>query len=186
VDIQPNAAQGYVFGITPSRDLTAAEVAVLFTCTNKPVTVSVAGLNTFLLSASSTPSPDLVAIGVTPSNDGIVNVPGTTGIGFFAAAAINIGAPGTVTATADDGGKGLAVNLSLCQTDPSTGACINPTSPGTSATVSVASNQTVTFTVFVTGTGTVPFDPANNRLFLRLNTGDGVTRGATNVAVRTQ
>jgi len=185
VDIAPNAAQSYVFAVTPSQDLTAAEIAVLFACTNKPVTISVVGLNTFLLSASTTPSPDLVAVSATASHDQIVNVPGTNGTGFFSAAAINIGAAGTITATADDGGKGLAVNLTLCQTDPSTGACINPTSPGSSATLTIANNQTVTFSIFVTETGSVPFDPANNRLFLRLETGDGVTRGATDVAVRT-
>jgi hypothetical protein len=47
------------------------------------------------------------------------------------------------------------------------------------------SGSVLTFTVFVQGTGNVPFDPGNNRLFLRFNDNAGVTRGATNVAVQT-
>ena len=144
------------------------------------------GTNTLLLSASTTPVPDLIAIGATPSNDGIVNIPGTAGTGLFATAAVNIGAAATITASADDGGAGLPVNLSICQTNPSTGQCTNPATPGPSATVAVANNQTVTFTVFAKGAGTVPFDPANNRLFLRLKDAGALTRGATGAAVRTQ
>ena len=40
--------------------------------------------------------------------------------------------------------------------------------------------------MFVQGQGTVPFDPANNRVFVRFKDGDGIIRGATSVAVRTQ
>src|SRR5262249_18447254 len=149
-----------VFGITPSQDLTAAEVGVLFGCTNAPVSPSYPGVNTLILSASSISTPDMIAIGVTPSGqsptgDGIVHVPGTTGTGFFTAAAVNIGAAGTITVTADDGGTGLPLNLLLCQTNPSTGACINPTSPGNSATFASATNDVATFSIFAIGTGDV-------------------------------
>src|SRR5439155_178152 len=85
-----------------------------------------AGLNTFLLSASATPSPDLVAIGATPSGDGILNIPGNNGSAFFAAAAINIGAGAQITASIDDNGKGLALMATVCQSDPATAACVNP------------------------------------------------------------
>jgi hypothetical protein len=186
-DIAVSAAQGFVFGITPGQILDEAEVGVVFTCTNTPVTVSVPGVNTFLLSASDPDSPraDLIAIGATISNDGIVNIPGNTGTGFFAAAAIDIGAGGAITATADDGGKNLPVKLTICETDPATGACKAPPAAATVRNF-FDGNNIATYTVFVTGTGNIPFDPANNRLFLRLKSFGGITRGATNVAVRTQ
>jgi len=186
VNIAAGATQTYVFGFTPSGAFAPTDVALEFTCANTLDAATHVGLNTLLTSGSTTPVPDLIAIGATPSNDGIVDIPGMTGTGVFATAAVNIGASGTITATGDDGGTGLPVSLSICQTNPNTGQCINPVTPGPSATVSVSQNQTVTFTVFATGTGTVPFDPANNRLFLRLKDGGGLTRGATSVAVRTQ
>jgi hypothetical protein len=186
VSIAAGAAQTFVFGVTPGQDLNEVELAVVFDCSNTPVTVSIPGVNTLLLSAAAFATPDLIAIGATPSNDGIVNIPGNTGIGLCTAAAINIGAAGTITAAADDGGKALSLTLLICQTSLTTGACINPTVPAASTTATIATNETVTYTIFVTGTGNIAFDPANNRLFLRLKSADQITRGATNVAVRTQ
>jgi hypothetical protein len=101
------------------------------------------------------------------------------------AAAINIAAADTITATADDNGKALPLALAICETDPNSGACINPPAATVSTTAAVAHNGTIYYTVFVKGSGNIPFDPANSRLFLRLRSADGITRGATNVAVRT-
>jgi hypothetical protein len=53
-------------------------------------------------------------------------------------------------------------------------------------TAQIDANATPTFAIFVQGHGTVPFDPGNNRIFVRFKDGGGVTRGATSVAVRTQ
>jgi hypothetical protein len=54
-------------------------------------------------------------------------------------------------------------------------------------TTQINAGQTPTFSVFVTGTGTVVhFDSANNCVFVRFKDAGGVTRGATSVAVRTQ
>ena len=186
VDIAAGAAQGFFFAVTPLVDLNSSEFAIVFDCTNTPTTVTVPGLNTLLLSASSTPVPDLISIGATPSGDGIANIPGPTGVTAFGAATVNIGATDVVTASIDDNGRGLALTALLCVTDPATGAYTNPAAPAPSVSFSLANGTSATVAVFVTGTGIVPFDPGANRLFLRFKTADGVTRGATSVAVRTQ
>ena len=77
------------------------------------------------------------------------------------------------------------MHLALCQTDPATSACVNPPTPESFAIVTVETNSTVTFAAFVTGTGHVPFDPANNRIFVSFTDVGGVTRGSTSVAVTT-
>jgi hypothetical protein len=53
-------------------------------------------------------------------------------------------------------------------------------------TTQINTNATPTFGIFVQGNGTVPFDPAANRVFVRFKDGGNVTRGSTSVAVRTQ
>ena len=123
------------------------------------------GLNTLLLSVSATPVPDIVALAATPTNDGIVNIPGTNGTGAFAVATVNVGASGSITASADTGSATLPVNIFLCQTNPATGQCISGI--GSSVTTQINANATPTFGIFVEGSGNVPFDPAANRVFVR-------------------
>jgi len=99
-------------------------------------------------------------------------------------ATVNLGATGTITASADTGSAALPVNISLCQTDPSTSQCISAIGPSVIAQINTAA--TPTFGIFVQGKGPVAFDPAANRIFVRFKDGGGVTRGSTSVAVRTQ
>lgn len=62
------------------------------------------------LTAREPPLPDLLAIGATPSNDGVVRLRGVDGISFFAAA-VDIGDAGTLEVSADDAGRGLPLTL---------------------------------------------------------------------------
>ena len=184
VNITAGAAQSYVFALTPSAPIAPTDVQLSFDCTNTNPAPINTGLNTLLLSASTTPVPDIVALAVTPTNDGIVNILATNGTGALAVATVNVGATGTITASADTGSATLPVNISLCQTNPASGQCISAIGP--TVTTTINSSATPTFGIFVQGKGNVPFDPATNRIFVRFKDGGGVTRGSTSVAVRTQ
>jgi hypothetical protein len=184
VGIPGSAQQSFVFAVTPTAPLPPTDVPITFGCTNATAALVIPGVNTLLFSASATPVPDVVALAATLNNDGIVNIPGTSGTGVFSVATVNVGASGVITATADTGSASPPVSILLCQTNPITGACL--ATPSASATTTINTSETPTFGIFVTGAGTVPFDPANNRIFVRFKDAGGVTRGATSVAVRTQ
>src|SRR5262249_2240593 len=138
-----------------------------------------------LLASTVSPGPDIVALGATTTNDGIVSIPGTAGTGFFSVATVNVGATATIAVTVDTGDVVLPVAISLCQTDSVTGACINPPTPNSSALVEMTANQTLTFAAFVQGIADVPFLPGVNRAYMRFKTANGAIVGSTSMAVRT-
>jgi hypothetical protein len=73
--------------------------------------------------------------------------------------------------------------VNLCQTNPQTGQCASAI--GSTVPVTIGAGQTPTFGVFVTASSFIPFDPANNRIFVRFRDPQGVTVGSTSVAVQT-
>jgi hypothetical protein len=147
------------------------------------LTPQVTGLNTLLLSAATVPVADIVALGATASRDGILHIPGNTGSNAFAVATVNLGIKDMITATANTGSATLPLDISLCETDPTSGLCI--TTIGPSATVSIDPNATPTFAIFGEANGTIPFDPANSRIFVQFISSTGEVRGETSVAVTT-
>jgi hypothetical protein len=189
VSIPRNASQTFVIAITPNAPL-SSDLPIQFGCKFVAPATPVIGLNTLLLTASPTPIADMLSIAATPTADGILNIPGTSGATAFGHAAINIASGASVTFTAEDTpigqpSRNLPVDLTICQTNAS-GACVNPATPGASATVTAATNQVVTFSVFARGRGqAVPFDPANNRIYVLARQGTTAV-GAASVAVRTQ
>jgi len=183
VDIPAGASQSYVFSIAPGSVLAVTDVEIVFDCDNTEPAPVHTGLNTILLSASTDPVADVIALA---SGVGIVDVPGEARIGAFAVASVNVGVGADITVTADDGGGGLPISTLLCQTDPAAGTCINPTVASAAPVgVTIDGDATPTFAVFVVATDTVEFDPAVHRVFVRFKDAGGTTRGATSVAVRT-
>jgi hypothetical protein len=184
VDIPAGATQTFVFAITPTSAFAPTDVQLTYTCNDSVTVAPLTGINTLLLSASNSPVPDIVALAATTKNDGIVHVPGAGQSGAFAVATVNIGAGANITATADTGNGTPPVAITLCQTNPTTGACL--ATPAASVTTNIASNATPTFGIFVNATAAIPLDPANARVFVRFEDSGKVTRGSTSVAVTTQ
>lgn len=117
----------------------------------------------------------------------IVRIDSQSKSGAFSVVSINLGSAASVLVSADTGDSSLADDLSMCQTDQTTGECINSIVPTTDPLkVDIAANETPTFAVFVSSTEAVPLDPTNSRVFVRFAEANGVTRGATSVAVTTQ
>jgi hypothetical protein len=185
VNINAGGLQSFILSFTPTAQIAPTDVQFSFDCTNSAPAPIIVGVNTLLYSASVVPQPDIVAMAATITNDGIVNIPGVNGAGAFAVATVNLGAGASIIASADTGSVSVPVTIQLCETNPSTAQCISALGP--SVTTQINAGQTPTFSIFVFGTGTVvPFDPANNRVFVRFKGPGGVTRGLTSVAAQTQ
>lgn len=189
VDVESsNGRRDFFLTFTPTMT-TAPNLALVFDCANSAPAASIPGLNTFLINGTTFAPPDVIATAVTATQDGILTVP-FNGAGAAALAAINIGTAGNLTARVSAFAVGapaatLPGTLTLCQTDSTTGACLAaPTSEFVN--FSSAANSTVTFTAFYSpGGATVPFDPANKRIFVNFVLGTTPV-GSASVAVRTQ
>ena len=72
----------------------------------------------------------------------------------------------------------------VCQTNPGTAACLQ--TPAGSITTTINPGDTRTFGIFETASGTVSFDPVNNRIFVTFTDTTNTIRGETSVAVETQ
>jgi hypothetical protein len=184
VNIAAGGSQSFVIALTPTAAFAPVQLGLSFACSNLSPAPIETGLNTLLLSASTIPVPDIVALVATASNDGILDIPGASDANAFAVATVNLGAASNITATANTGSATLPLTLSLCETNPSSGQCL--AAPGLSVTTAINSNATPTFAVFATASGAVPFAPANSRIFVQFTDPNDVERGATSVAVETQ
>ncbi len=196
VDIPPHSVKTFLMVMMATGEIPPTNLRFNFQGDNTSPAPLFPGVNTFLFSSSLTPVPDPVALSATcKSDDNIsqtVNIPGSVGIGVFAAATVNLGTGTTMTVFPSSfvpsigaGTKFLPVLLSICQTDPGTGACLAPPTP--SVTLFIGAGATPTFAVFVhqVGPTEIEFRPELNRIFVQFveNT-TGLLRGLTSVAVR--
>jgi hypothetical protein len=182
--VPAGGGQTFVVAFTPTAAFNPTDISFAYTCANAPSPApSVLGVNTLNLSASTTPVPDVIALNTT-TDPGYVDVSPATNAGAFAVATDNIGASGAITVSADTDEANLPLTLTICQTNPSTGACLAPAAP--TVTLQINNGDTDTFGVFVSSASAIPDMPAVNRIFVQFTDSGGVLRGETSVAVRTQ
>jgi hypothetical protein len=99
-------------------------------------------------------------------------------------ASLNLGAESVLRVIADTAGVALPLVVELCATD-AMGNCLGGGLPSASVQMTIAHQGTPTFSVFLTASGPIPFDPARHRIRLLFLDSAGEIRGATSVAVRT-
>ena len=185
VNIAPGAAQTFLIAFTVTAEFSNT-VFLNFDCADTAPAQNIVAVNTLSLTVVNRPVDDIIPIASTPTNDGIVNIPGLNGTGVFAIAAVNIGNGGICCMLHTDTAA-PNVTLSICQTDPASGTCLQPPVQGL-LRWDAAPGLPATFSVFAKGSGNVPFDPATNRIYVTFK--DFALffpdLGLTGVAVRTR
>jgi hypothetical protein len=183
-NIAPAAMQNFVFGFAPTGPIAETSLAMQFLCGNAVDAPQNPGVNNFFIVADTVPVPDTIALMSTVSADGVVRIPSSTGVQLFAIGTSNVGATGMIVVSGDVGLSGLPVTLTVCETTGGS-TCLAPPTP--SVTVNYAAGTNRSFAFFAQASASVPFDPANSRVFARLRQAgpNGVLRGATSAAVCT-
>lgn len=184
-DIVANGRVDLILSVTPLQTTTANGLAFYprLSCSNAS-TAAIEDVNSLRLSIAEEAGLDILAIGVTPSGDGIIHIPAAGTASFMAAAAMNIGiADGApVRVEVDTGSARLPVDLSVCETDAS-GQCISERAQFIDSVFD--KHEPRFFGVFAqseSSTG-IPLDPANARVYLRFRSQDGALLSATSAAL---
>lgn len=183
VTIPQFGEQTFVLSFQSTSPLTAAQLAPQFICQNSAAAPLTTGVNTVDLDFSATAVVDVIALAATPTGDGILHIP--NGYGAFAVASVNAGAAGQVNVSVDTGAASLPLALTFCTTDPTTGGCEAASDGPIGFPITYTADETVTYSIFVTALGPVPFDPGTARIFFRFTDTDGVSHGSTSIAVTT-
>ncbi len=185
VNIAPGTAQSFVMFVSLDGVFAPLDSGLAFECANAPPAGTLVGTNTLLLSSSAQPVADIVALAATASGDGIVRL--TNGVGAFSVATVNVGTGANISVIAESAVNVLPVTIAICQTNPLTGACINPATPLTDpVTLTIEGGGTPTFSVFVSESSPVGADAAGNRIRVVFRDNNGAIRGRTSVAVQSQ
>jgi len=180
--LAPFEVQTLLLTFGPEQPIGSVDVPLLFGCNGTSPAQVIPGLNTVLLSASNTVVADVIALAATATNLGVV-LAGPQAPGAFAVATANVGVTEVIEVRPIAKFTDPAVSLAVCETNPTTGACLAP--PAAAVLSNVAEGGTPTFSVFVNTNSEIAFAPDLNRIQVIFSDPTGNVRGATSVAVAT-
>jgi|GEM_PF-2117786 hypothetical protein len=181
VSIPAGGYQTFYAGVSFATPISAS-FQMQVSCDSADTASVIPGVNTLALTVDSNPVPDIIALAETATRDGILHVP-SNGADAFAVATTDLGIAGSILVTADTGSVNLPVTITLCETDPSTAACLSP--PSGTVTHAFTAGETPTFSVFATAGGAIAANAATDRIFVHFNDVSGaVLRGSTSVAIQ--
>lgn len=126
---------------------------------------------------------DIVALPVTPTGDGIIEVP-NGGAGAFAIASVNNGATAQITASVDTGAAKLPLTVTICESNPASGQCLAP--PASTVSLNFLVHGTPSFSIFLQASHAIPLAPGTSRVYVRFKDASGAVRGSASVAVATR
>ncbi|MBI1234934.1 MAG: hypothetical protein GC208_10575 [Alphaproteobacteria bacterium] len=187
--LQPGGSQSFIFSIELFDEQAPAELDVSFRCDGSAVSGDngyarrVGGINTFTVSSSLDPIPDIIALAATATSNGVLEIAAPGQAGAFAVGTFNLGAGDTITARPVLSDAGLPATLTICLTG-ATGACTSPRADSIDAMI--LQNQSQSYAVFARTQGAIPLQAAVNRINVEFRDSTGALRGSTSVAIRTR
>jgi hypothetical protein len=188
IDITPGTTIYYTLnGATPTTTSTkyTKSISIASTETVKAIAVATGYTKSAVGIAAYTIGYPIATVAVTPSGNGVLTIP-VGGTAAFAVAAENQSGqsfPSITVGTSTGSNTTLPVQVSICQTNSSTGQCM--AAPGPTVTLSpFASDANATFSVFVTATAAIKQSPDNEVFVLFTNPG-GTVLGSASVEVVT-
>lgn len=158
VSLAASASQNFVIQVNAAGNVVADTYGpdIQFKCNNGATTVVApvrSSINSFTVSVGPN-APDIIPI-IATSTPGVAEATTLGGFGVLAAAAVNIGAAGTigVVPAASLGDLSPYVDATICETN-SSGACL--AAPSAFVNTTFGANQTKTFSAFFRQSGADP------------------------------
>jgi|GEM_PF-3464979 streptogramin lyase len=178
------ATQSLLLTFQSATPVFAPGLQLNFNCTGVSV-APIEGVNTVDINFSADSEPDDIVL-TAAATPGVVSVP-VNGTGAFSVAMINVGGSGLGAPTqvsVDTGLSILPLTATLCMTNSTTGECLEPPAP--TQFFSLPAGSFATFSVFVSASAAVPFDPDGSRVFIRfIDAEQLISVGSGSVAVMT-
>ncbi|GJL96806.1 MAG: hypothetical protein DHS20C06_06230 [Hyphobacterium sp.] len=179
-------SRSFVIAATPAVGAVgeSLDLTLRYDCMNGDAAPTIIGVNSLRLSFEAADQPDMIAVAITPDQNGVLTLDGTNRPGAFAVATANVGSAGTLTVRPRISGLDASdMTLTICETNPATGRCL--ASRTASVQRNFGANETASFAIFATTANPIGFSPASRRIFVEVTDDGSVSRGATSIAVRT-